>query len=48
MNKREHEVVIIVAENYAFQRRALLHQLRGLGYHRLLEARDGVEALALC
>jgi len=48
MNKREHEVVIMVAEDHTFQRKALLHQLRGLGYHRLLEARDGVEALAQC
>ncbi|WP_033135803.1 EAL domain-containing response regulator [Aeromonas finlandensis] len=48
MNKREHKVVIMVVEDHAFQRKALLHQLRGLGYHQLLEARDGVEALALC
>ncbi|BBR38245.1 EAL domain-containing response regulator [Aeromonas allosaccharophila] len=48
MNKREHEVVIMVAEDHTFQRKALLHQIRGLGYRQLLEARDGVEALALC
>ncbi|ALP41090.1 EAL domain-containing protein [Aeromonas schubertii] len=48
MNNRQHDVVILVVEDHAFQRKALLHQLGGLGYSRLLEAADGEQALAIC
>lgn len=48
MNNRQHDVVILVVEDHAFQRKALLHQLSGLGYSRLLEAADGEQALAIC
>lgn len=37
----------MVVEDHGFQRKALLHQIRSLGYQNLLEAVDGVEALAL-
>ncbi|QCG49979.1 EAL domain-containing response regulator [Aeromonas schubertii] len=40
--------MILVVEDHAFQRKALLHQLGGLGYSRLLEAADGEQALAIC
>ncbi|QWL61697.1 EAL domain-containing response regulator [Aeromonas jandaei] len=42
------ELVIMVVEDHAFQRKALMHQIRDLGYQQLLEARDGQEALELC
>ncbi|QNF14474.1 EAL domain-containing response regulator [Aeromonas jandaei] len=42
------ELVIMVVEDHAFQRKALMHQVRDLGYQQLLEARDGQEALELC
>ncbi|MEL3929429.1 MULTISPECIES: EAL domain-containing response regulator [Aeromonas] len=48
MNKREDELVIMVVEDHAFQRKTLLHQIRSLGYQQLLEAQDGLSALALC
>lgn len=48
MNKTQHELAIMVVEDHAFQRKALMHQIRGLGYTSLLEAQDGVEALAMC
>ncbi|MGN5128735.1 EAL domain-containing response regulator [Aeromonas hydrophila] len=48
MNKTQHELVIMVVEDHAFQRKVLMHQIRGLGYGSLLEAQDGVEALAMC
>ncbi|WP_421225314.1 EAL domain-containing response regulator [Aeromonas jandaei] len=38
----------MVVEDHAFQRKALMHQIRDLGYQQLLEARDGQEALELC
>lgn len=47
MNKAQHEWVIMVVEDHPFQRKALLHQIRSLGYSRLLEAENGIEALAL-
>ncbi|HDO1315578.1 EAL domain-containing response regulator [Aeromonas veronii] len=47
MKKAQHELVIMVVEDHGFQRKALLHQIRSLGYQNLLEAVDGVEALAL-
>lgn len=47
MKKAQHELVIMVAEDHGFQRKALLHQIRSLGYQNLLEAADGIEALAL-
>lgn len=37
----------MVVEDHGFQRKALLHQIRSLGYQTLLEAADGAEALAL-
>ncbi len=37
----------MVVEDHGFQRKALLHQIRSLGYQNLLEAADGAEALAL-
>ena len=39
MHKTEHNPVIMVVEDHAFQRKTLLHQVRGLGYHQLLEAK---------
>lgn len=48
MNKREDDLVIMVVEDHAFQRKTLLHQIRSLGYQQLLEAQDGLSALALC
>lgn len=42
------ELVIMVVEDHAFQRKALMHQIRDLGYQQLLEARDGQEALEMC
>ena len=48
MHKTEYNPVIMVVEDHAFQRKTLLHQVRGLGYHQLLEAKDGLEALELC
>ncbi|WP_421183149.1 EAL domain-containing response regulator [Aeromonas enteropelogenes] len=48
MNKREDELVIMVVEDHAFQRKTLLHQIRSLGYQQLLEAQDGLSALTLC
>ncbi|MGS3143248.1 EAL domain-containing protein [Aeromonas sanarellii] len=48
MNSARHEWVIMVVEDHNFQRKALMHQIRGLGYHHLLEAQDGEEALAQC
>ncbi|PJG59320.1 EAL domain-containing protein [Aeromonas cavernicola] len=48
MKKAQHELVIMVVEDHAFQRKALLHLIRGLGYQNLLEAQDGLEALTLC
>ncbi|NJI09871.1 EAL domain-containing protein [Aeromonas veronii] len=47
MKKAQHELVIMVVEDHGFQRKALLHQIRSLGYPNLLEAVDGIEALAL-
>lgn len=47
MNKAQHELLIMVVEDHGFQRKALLHQIRSLGYQNLLEAADGAEALAL-
>ncbi|WP_042010438.1 EAL domain-containing response regulator [Aeromonas fluvialis] len=47
MKKAQHELVIMVVEDHGFQRKALLHQIRSLGYQNLLEAADGAEALAL-
>lgn len=47
MKKAQHELVIMVVEDHGFQRKALLHQIRSLGYQNLLEAVDGIEALAL-
>ncbi|MGL6336169.1 EAL domain-containing protein [Aeromonas jandaei] len=38
----------MVVEDHAFQRKALMHQIRDLGYQQLLEARDGQEALEMC
>ena len=38
----------MVVEDHAFQREALMHQIRGLGYTHLLEAQDGLGALELC
>lgn len=38
----------MVVEDHNFQRKALMHQIRGLGYGNLLEAQDGEEALAQC
>ncbi|BEE16425.1 transcriptional regulator [Aeromonas enteropelogenes] len=38
----------MVVEDHAFQRKTLLHQIRSLGYQQLLEAQDGLSALALC
>ncbi|WP_321150787.1 EAL domain-containing response regulator [Aeromonas jandaei] len=48
MNNVQDELVIMVVEDHAFQRKALVHQIRDLGYQQLLEARDGQEALDLC
>ncbi|QNF16174.1 EAL domain-containing response regulator [Aeromonas jandaei] len=48
MNNVQDELVIMVVEDHAFQRKALVHQIRDLGYQQLLEARDGQEALELC
>ncbi|HEH9430727.1 TPA: EAL domain-containing response regulator [Aeromonas sobria] len=48
MHKTEHNPVIMVVEDHAFQRKTLLHQIRGLGHQQLLEAKDGLEALELC
>ncbi|MCQ4056210.1 MULTISPECIES: EAL domain-containing response regulator [Aeromonas] len=48
MNNVHDELVIMVVEDHAFQRKALMHQIRDLGYQQLLEARDGQEALELC
>ena len=48
MNSARHEWVIMVVEDHNFQRKALMHQIRGLGYPHLLEAQDGEEALAQC
>ena len=48
MNSARHELVIMVVEDHNFQRKALMHQIRGLGYGNLLEAQDGEEALAQC
>ncbi|KAJ8742410.1 EAL domain-containing response regulator [Aeromonas veronii] len=47
MKKAQHELVIMVVEDHGFQRKALLHQVRSLGYQNLLEAADGAEALVL-
>ena len=38
----------MVVEDHNFQRKALMHQIRGLGYGNLLEAQDGEEALTQC
>lgn len=38
----------MVVEDHNFQRKALMHQIRGLGYPHLLEAQDGEEALTQC
>lgn len=48
MSKTADELVIMVVEDHAFQRKTLMHQIRALGYQQLLEAADGIEALALC
>ena len=48
MNSARHELVIMVVEDHNFQRKALMHQIRGLGYGNLLEAQDGEEALTQC
>ena len=48
MNSARHEWVIMVVEDHNFQRKALMHQIRGLGYGNLLEAQDGEEALTQC
>ncbi|MGN5059588.1 EAL domain-containing response regulator [Aeromonas caviae] len=48
MNSARHELAIMVVEDHNFQRKALMHQIRGLGYGNLLEAQDGEEALAQC
>lgn len=48
MNKTANELVIMVVEDHAFQRKTLMHQIRGLGYQHLLEAGDGIEALTQC
>ncbi|QXW28813.1 EAL domain-containing response regulator [Aeromonas sanarellii] len=48
MNSARHEWVIMVVEDHNFQRKALMHQIRGLGYPHLLEAQDGEEALTQC
>lgn len=48
MSKMPDELVIMVVEDHAFQRKTLMHQIRGLGYQQLLEAGDGIEALSLC
>ena len=48
MNSTGNNLAIMVVEDHNFQRKALMHQIRGLGYGNLLEAQDGEEALALC
>ena len=48
MSKTADELVIMVVEDHAFQRKTLMHQIRALGYQQLLEAADGIEALTLC
>ncbi|MGL5991984.1 MAG: EAL domain-containing response regulator, partial [Aeromonas sobria] len=48
MNNAANELVIMVVEDHAFQRKTLMHQIRGLGYQHLLEAGDGIEALTQC
>ncbi|MGL5973662.1 MAG: EAL domain-containing response regulator, partial [Aeromonas sobria] len=48
MNKAANELVIMVVEDHAFQRKTLMHQIRALGYQHLLEAGDGIEALTQC
>ncbi|MFB2864504.1 EAL domain-containing protein [Aeromonas sp. MdU4] len=48
MSKTADELVIMVVEDHAFQRKTLIHQIRTLGYQHLLEAENGITALALC
>ena len=48
MSRTADELVIMVVEDHGFQRKTLMHQIRALGYQQLLEAADGIEALALC
>ena len=48
MSKTADELIIMVVEDHAFQRKTLMQQIRALGYQHLLEAEDGIEALALC
>lgn len=39
---------IVVAEDHAFQRRVLRHQISSLGYHFIYDVETGTEALTLC
>lgn len=39
---------IVVAEDHAFQRRVLRHQISSLGYPSIFDAETGTEALTLC
>ncbi|MGL5949405.1 MAG: EAL domain-containing response regulator [Aeromonas sp.] len=48
MNKAPHEMIVLLAEDHDFQRKALAHQIKTLGYTQILEASDGLEALELC
>ena len=45
MNSARHELVIMVVEDHNFQRKALMHQIRGLGYGNLLEAQKNQKAI---
>lgn len=48
MDNPFEDLRIVVAEDHAFQRRVLRHQISSLGYKCIAEAGSGTEALALC
>lgn len=41
-------LIILVVEDHVFQRKALIHQIKSLGYQGLLEASSGEKALDIC